>query len=108
MGFQRIFGVAANDQIGELRRKETFQPAEALELADLLLNALFQVFIPLRKLDGLSLNLVMKLLDPEQRADSGEQFGPIDRLGEKIIGPGIEPLDSLFRRIESGYHNHGQ
>jgi hypothetical protein len=65
MGFERVFGIAADDQFGELRREKTFQPAETFELVDLLFNALRQFFVPLGKLGGLMLNLVLELLDPQ-------------------------------------------
>ena len=32
---------------------------------------------------------------PAQRAHAGDQFGDDERLGQVIIGPGIEALDAL-------------
>ena len=48
VGLERIVGAAGHDQLGELRREEALQPAEPLELGDLLRDALLERPVPLQ------------------------------------------------------------
>ena len=43
---------------------------------------------------------------PGQRADASEQFAEIERLGEVIVGAGVEPCHSRLHRIPRGEHQH--
>jgi hypothetical protein len=47
MAFKLFFRSGGDDQIGDLRRQETAQPAHALDLADLIGNPLFELLIEL-------------------------------------------------------------
>src|SRR5215472_103920 len=47
MAFKLLFGSSGDDQIGHLRRQEPPQPAHALDLADLIGNALFKLLVEL-------------------------------------------------------------
>jgi hypothetical protein len=35
VGFERVIGIAGNNQLNELRREEALEPAESLDLRDL-------------------------------------------------------------------------
>src|SRR6516162_3405436 len=48
MAFKLLFRSRRDDQIGDLRREETAQPAHALDLADLVGDALFELLVQLR------------------------------------------------------------
>ena len=48
MAFKLLFRSRRDDQIGDLRREETAQPAHALDLADLVRDALFELLVELR------------------------------------------------------------
>ena len=64
------------DQLGDLRRQEPAQPA----------------------VEGL--DLVVVLLDAQQRAHAGEQLGLVERLRHEVVGAGLDraPLLLLARR----------
>ena len=47
MALQLLLSPGRNNQIGDLRRQETAQPAHALDLTDLIGNALFELLIQL-------------------------------------------------------------
>ena len=47
MAFKLLFRSRCDDQIGDLRRQEAAQPAHALDFADLIGNALFELLIEL-------------------------------------------------------------
>ncbi|MBV8778118.1 MAG: diguanylate cyclase, partial [Alphaproteobacteria bacterium] len=45
-------------------------------------------------------------LEPDQRADAREQRNVVDRLGEKIVGPGLEPAQPVGDVGQRGHHHH--
>src|SRR5262249_52226290 len=45
MAFELLFSSSGDDQIGHLRRQEPPQPAHALDLADLIRDALFELLV---------------------------------------------------------------
>ena len=76
VGAERVLGAAGHDQLGELGREEALQPAEALDLAHLLLHALLEGPVPLGQLEGVPRLLVPEALLLEAGADPGaEQHG---------------------------------
>jgi hypothetical protein len=101
VALEGILGAAGDDGFGELGGEEALEPAQALELGDLGLHALFEGAVELGQ-------LVPELLDPEERADAGKQLRLVDGLGQEIVGPRVDPLDPLLRRIEGGDHDHGK
>ena len=58
MALQRVLGVAADDQLGELGREEALEPLEPLELGELLLHAPLERAVPVGE-------LVVEQLDPQ-------------------------------------------
>ena len=68
MALQRIFGAALDDRFGELRREKSFQTRQPLELRHLVLHALLERRVQV-------LELVVVLLDPQQRPYAGQQLG---------------------------------
>src|SRR5438132_1625309 len=62
--------------------------------------------VPFGELGSLSLDRVVELLDPEQRADAHQQLRLVDRLSEEVVGPGLEALDALFRGVKRRHHDH--
>src|SRR5215813_11570482 len=50
MAFELLFGPGRDDQIGDLRRQETAQPAHTLDLTDLISHTLFELLVELRYL----------------------------------------------------------
>ena len=108
MAPERVLGASLHDQLGELGREEALESAQALELRHLLLDAPLQRLVPLAELARLSLDRVVELLDPQKGAHAREQLGLIDRLGEEVVGPGLEAVDPLLGRIERRHHDHGE
>ncbi len=51
--------------------------------------------------------LVGHHLEPHQRADAGDQHEVGRRLGEKIVGAGVEAAHPVARLVERGDHDHG-
>ena len=82
-------------------REEALEAGQALELLDLLGDALLQRAVRL-------LELGVERLDPQQRAHPRQQLGLVDRLGEEIVGAGFDALDTLFAGVECGDHHHRQ
>ena len=44
---------------------------------------------------------------PGERSQAGEQLAEIERLGQVVVGAGIEAGDSLLHRVERGEHQNG-
>ena len=85
-----------------MRRQESLQPADPLDFRQLLRHALLEQPIPTRQLLGLRLELlglqlhrIVKLLDPQQRADAGHQGRVLERLGEVVVTAGFETVDDV-------------
>src|SRR6516162_2970846 len=72
MAFKLFFRSRCNDQIGDLRRQKTTQPAHALDFADLIGNALFELLIELDDLLSSFAQLVQqpRVLDSYDRLSS--------------------------------------
>ena len=83
------------------RRNKALQPGEAIDLGHLLRHALLEVGIERRQ-------LVVQRLHPQQRLHAREQLRLIDRLGQEIVGAGLDSLDPLLLRVEGGAHHHRQ
>ena len=95
----------SDDQLGHLWRQIAPQAAQTLELIDLLLHARFERAVPLGELRLLALDRVVVALDAQQRADSGQQLGPVEGLGEKVVAASLERPDFLLLAA-SGQQDH--
>ena len=89
-----------DDRLGELRREESLEALQALELLDLRLHALFER--PVQLLDR-----VVVALDPQQRPDSREQLLLVERLRDEVVRAGLDRL-RLLRPVARREHDHGQ
>ena len=96
------------DRVGDGGREEALQLAHALELGDLLGDALLELRVPLLQRVGLAPHLVLQRLDAQQRAHAREELGLVDRLRQEIVGAGLDALDALLLRIERGDEDDGQ
>ena len=67
---QQVLAAAIDDRLGNLRRKEAFQSRQAVELRQLLLNALLELPVPFGELRRLRSNLVTQHLLLERCADA--------------------------------------
>jgi hypothetical protein len=52
--------------------------------------------------------LVVQALDPQQRPDSGHEFLAVDRLGQEVVGTGLQSLDALLPCVQRGHHHDRQ
>ena len=94
MAVQELFARGQND-LGNLRRQEALEPAHAFDLGDFFRDALLEGAVPVGEFVRLSLHLVMKLLEAQDRSHTRYQRGLIDRLGQIFVGPGLEPCDHI-------------
>src|SRR5262249_48663161 len=92
---------SGDDELGELRGKEELEPPEALELRHLLLYPRLQRAVGLGE-------LIVQLLDAQQRPHTREQPGLMDRLREEVVRARLEPLDALLTWIEGRDQDHRQ
>ncbi len=44
---------------------------------------------------------------PGEGAEPGQELAEVERLGEVVVGAGVEPRDALLDRIEGGEHEDG-
>ena len=65
-----------DDELDELGREETAQPADPLQLLDLRAHALLELAVPRRELLRLRLDRVVVALDPDQRRAPGPAARP--------------------------------
>jgi hypothetical protein len=72
-------------------------PIEALQFAELVVDPLLQVFVPLGELGGLLLGLVVERLDAQHRLDPGHQGRLVDGLGQILVGARLEPGHDVLR-----------
>ncbi len=108
VALERILRASAHDELGELRGEESLEASQALELGHLRAHALLEVAVEIGELGRLGLHGGVEVLDPEEGAHARSQLGHVDGLGEKVVGPGVEPLDALARGVEGGDHDHGE
>ena len=81
---EQLFAARRHHQLGDLRREESLQPRHALDLAELLGDALLEVAVHVG-------DLVVQLLEPQHGFDPRHQRHLVDRLGEIFVGAGLEP-----------------
>ena len=101
VALQGILGASGHDHLGELGREEALELAQAVELGDLFRHAGLERLVE----EG---QLVPELLDPEERANPGQELRLVDGLGQEVVGARLDPLDALLTGIERGHHDHGQ
>src|SRR4030095_7978047 len=83
---QRIVGAAGHDELGELRREEALEPAQALELGYLFGDAPLERLVPLRQLAPITRLLIVEPLLLQAGADPGLEQDRVERVWE--AGPG--------------------
>ncbi len=93
------------DDLDDLGRKEAFQAPHPLELVDLLAHALLEHPVPFRQLGRLRLNSVVVLLDSDQRTDTREQFGLVERLDEEVIRTRLDRLHLRLVAVSCDHHD---
>src|SRR5207244_2443864 len=101
---QGVVHASTHDHLCEPGRKEALEPAEALDLGDLLGDPLLEGLVPLPKLRRLGLEAgrllldrVVKRLDPKHRLDAGDEGGLIQRLCQILVASRLESLDYVLR-----------
>ncbi len=57
------------------------------------------------QLRPLALDLFLQRLDPKERSDPCLQLGEVDRLGDVVVGPGVETDDLVLGRVERRLHD---
>jgi hypothetical protein len=104
VALEHLLVAAGDDEIGQMRREEALQLTDALQLDELRGDPFLESPVPLRQLAGLDLKapglvlgLVVQGLDPEHGLDPGDQRGLVDRLGQVLLGAGLEALDHVDR-----------
>ncbi len=102
VALQRIVGAAGDDRVGQLRREEALQPPHLASCSTPSATRCSSVAVPLRQFVALPVHLVVERLDAQQRVHAREQLGLVDRLGQEIVGAGLDALDALLRRVERG------
>ena len=98
---KRVLGAAGQDELGELRREEPPQAAEAFELGHLLPHAALERLVEIEQ-------FVVELLDAQQRTHARQQLRLVDGLGEEVVGAGLDPLDPLLGRVDRRHHHDRQ
>ena len=88
---------ALDDEPRDLRREEAPEPADPLDLAPpgpppWPRARRFQAASSRR----LGLDGVVVALDPDERPDAGQQLGLLERLGEEVVGTGLDRLELLL------------
>ena len=98
VALQQALAAGRDDQVGHLGRQEAPQPADPLDLRHLLRHPPLQRAVPGRELGrlelepaGLLLHRVVQRLDPQDRAHAGDERRLLDRLGQVLVRPGVEP-----------------
>jgi hypothetical protein len=93
---ERVLGAAAEDRLSELRREEPAQLADALQLRDLLRDAPFERRVPLADFRGQGFGAIVERLDAQHRSDPRDERAMIDRLGQVLVGAGVQPRDDFL------------
>ena len=101
MAFQHLVVAGGKDEIDDLRREKSLEPADPLDLGELLAHALLERLVPAREVGGLLLHLIVQLLLPQHRFDARKERHLVDRLAQILVGPGLEarrrrPWNRLF------------
>jgi hypothetical protein len=107
VSLERVVRAAANDQLGKLRRKETLEPPESLDLGDLLLNALLKHPVPLGKLVEVPDFLVAQPLLFEARADARTKEYRVEGLRKVVLRSPLDAPHDARDLVESRNHDNG-
>jgi hypothetical protein len=81
---EQLLAPRRHHQLGDLRGQESLEAGHALDLAELIGDALLQVAVHVG-------DLVVQLLETEGGLDPRHQRHLVDRLGEIFVGAGLEP-----------------
>ena len=90
MAGQEPLVATLDDEARDLRREEPAQPADPLQLLDLRCHLLLELAVPRVELGGLPLDRVVVALDPDQRPHPRQQLGLVERLGDEVVGAGLD------------------
>ena len=94
-----------DDQLRQLGRQEPPQTAHPLQLGDLRLDTGLQLAVPGSQLVGLALDRVLVALDPGQGRHPGQQLALVDRLGQEVVGAGLQGLHLLLVAARGDHHD---
>ena len=106
VGAERIVGAAGHDQLGELGREEPLQPAQALHLGDLVLDALLERPVPLGQLQRVLGLLITEPLLLEAGPDPGSQQHGVAGLRQVVLGAELDRPDHARCLVERRDHQH--
>ena len=96
MALQHLLVAGGKNEIDDLRREKSLEPADPLDLGELLADALLERLVPAREVGGLLLHLIVQLLLAEHRFDAREKRHLVDRLAQIFVGPGLETGDDVL------------
>ena len=99
--FKQVLAAAVDDRLRELRREEALQPAQAIELRDLLLHPLLELPVPLA-------HLVAQRFLLEARSDPRAQQRRIERLRQVILGAELDAAHHALHLADRRDHDHRQ
>ena len=102
--FSGIVGAAGHDELGELRREEALEPAQPLELGDLLGDAPLQRLVPLRQLAAMARLLVVQALLLQAGADPRLQEHRVERLGQVVLGAELDAAHHAVHLVQRRDH----
>ena len=91
VALEHLLVAVAEDEFGDLRREEALEPAGAFDLRQLVGDALLERLVPACEIGRLRGDLVVQLLDPQHRFHARHQRHLVDRLGQILVGAGVEP-----------------
>ena len=112
---QPLVAVGGGDQLRDLRRQEALELADALDLAELGLDAVFQRLVPVLELVGLLLQFCRLLLHRGMRgfqlAALQVHFGEQPRIAHRqhrLVRKGLHQADQALREIAGVAPQHHQ
>jgi hypothetical protein len=107
MGPERVLGASRHDQFGQLRGEESLEPTEALDVSNLLLDALLERAVPRRQLHEVPGLLVSEMLLLQTRSDPSPQEHGVARLRQVVLGAELDGANDASRLVQGGDHEDG-
>ena len=107
MATEDRFVARRHDRVGQLRREETLQLPQPLQLFDLLRNTFLERLVELAQLRRLRLDRVVVPLDSQKRTDTNKKLVVVERLRNEIVGAGLDRL-CLLGSDARRHHDHRQ